>query len=1052
MSLSMQLRRSPQLASFTLKTLSAAVIATTLMAPALGAGLGKLTVLSALGQPLNAEIELTSVGRDEAGNLVAKLASADAFRQANIELNPALYSIRFTVEQRGTRPVIRVTSAQPMNEPFVDMLLELGGTNGRLVREYTFLLDPADLRSAQVTAPVAAVVPAPVRAPRGQGESPPLVEPKVIVERAEPVPERKPIRSRASEDASSANGAAKSYKVKRGDSLARIANQVRSNGVSLDQMLVAIYRANPAAFVGENMNRMRTGQILSIPSAESASGIANTEAHGVVVAQAQDFSTYRNKLAGQVSTSAPQKASASTQTAGGSIVAKVEEQKNSASDSKDKLKLSKSGVVAPSGVGTSAPAKAATGPTAEEQIAKDKAITEANTRVRELEKNVAELQKILELKNKNLAEQQRKAEVGVKPTATNDGAQPADKTVVPTEVKNTVAIAPAASSPPTTQTTATTTATTTALNPAQTVPVKPDVTAVPSLVNSSPANPTPAIPASASTVSTATNIVNGPGAVPPPDIQTPKQAVVIVKQKKPAAASPSSIESSFMDDLLGNAFVLPALGLVLIALGALGIVGSRRKKKNQQFEDSILTDSNLKANSLFGSTGGQSVDTNNSVFNSNFAPTASQLDANEVDPVAEADVYIAYGRDAQAEEILKEALRTQPERHAVRTKLLEIYATRKDVRSFDTMASELYGMTKGEGEDWAHVASMGAALDPNNPLYAGAKLPASPVSTAAIAGSTVAAENLDLESLLATTHHPDLPVNELTDSPPFDHIDHIDHIDHMPVNAEITPLPGSIESHDLVHPHAMLENTRAIDTSKVESKQVVASTINNGLDFDLAGLTLPDAPASAAIHPTHHDTNHDLNHDLNSLNFDMPATIAAPAIGSNPQQTPTTIETEGHAAPAILTGAAVTAATVAGLDTLHHQHVDHSLEQPLESPPAALLIPKTVEPVVVKPDPLEFDLSGISLDLNPSDVVTAPHTSAVVSSNPAHVEHEASDTLVLEDESISNAPEMATKLDLAMAYEEIGDKEGARELLDEVIKGGSADQIMKAKQMLSKLG
>jgi pilus assembly protein FimV len=61
----------------------------------------------------------------------------------------------------------------------------------------------------------------------------------------------------------------------------------------------------------------------------------------------------------------------------------------------------------------------------------------------------------------------------------------------------------------------------------------------------------------------------------------------------------------------------------------------------------------MKANSMFGSTGGQSVDTNNSVFNSNFAPSASQLDANEVDPVAEADVYIAYGRDSQAEEILK---------------------------------------------------------------------------------------------------------------------------------------------------------------------------------------------------------------------------------------------------------------------------------------------------------------------------------------------------------------------------------------------------------------
>src|SRR6185312_4619831 len=119
----------------------------------------------------------------------------------------------------------------------------------------------------------------------------------------------------------------------------------------------------------------------------------------------------------------------------------------------------------------------------------------------------------------------------------------------------------------------------------------------------------------------------------------------------------------------------------------------RRKKKQKSFADSILGDSSLKANSLFGSTGGQSVDTNNSVFNSSFAPSASHLDTNEVDPVAEADVYIAYGRDAQAEEILKEALRTQPERNPVRLKLLEIYASRKDLRSFELLASELYGMT-----------------------------------------------------------------------------------------------------------------------------------------------------------------------------------------------------------------------------------------------------------------------------------------------------------------------------------------------------------------------
>ncbi|MFS2021371.1 FimV family protein, partial [Massilia sp. CT11-108] len=136
--------------SSALKKLTAAVAsALVLTSAAHAAGLGKLTVLSALGQPLRAEIELTAVSGDEASGLTAKLASPEAFKAANIDFNPALLSLRFNVEQRGGRQFIRVSSTQPLNEPFVDMLLELSWNNGRLVREYTFLLDPAELRATQ---------------------------------------------------------------------------------------------------------------------------------------------------------------------------------------------------------------------------------------------------------------------------------------------------------------------------------------------------------------------------------------------------------------------------------------------------------------------------------------------------------------------------------------------------------------------------------------------------------------------------------------------------------------------------------------------------------------------------------------------------------------------------------------------------------------------------------------------------------------------------------------------------------------------------------------
>ena len=125
---------------------------------------------------------------------------------------------------------------------------------------------------------------------------------------------------------------------------------------------------------------------------------------------------------------------------------------------------------------------------------------------------------------------------------------------------------------------------------------------------------------------------------------------------------------------------------------------------------------------MFGATGGQSVDTGTSTFNSSFIPAASQLDSNEVDPVAEADVYIAYGREEQAEDILKEALRLQPDRHAVRVKLMEIYARRGDKTSFMAVAEELRDRTGATGEDWERGVKLGRTVDPAHAMFAGAVL------------------------------------------------------------------------------------------------------------------------------------------------------------------------------------------------------------------------------------------------------------------------------------------------------------------------------------------
>src|SRR5471030_533579 len=178
---------------------------------AFAAGLGKLTVLSGLGQPLNAEIELVSLQKGEADSLSARLASPDAFKQANLEYTGALLSIKFAIVQRGeARYVVAITSFQPMNEPFLDLLVELTWATGRLVREYTFLLDPVEYKGPPaVPAPrVAAPATAPATTIR------PVEAPKQPEVRAT-VPEQRPVAAPAPKTTGT-------YLVKRGDTLVRI--------------------------------------------------------------------------------------------------------------------------------------------------------------------------------------------------------------------------------------------------------------------------------------------------------------------------------------------------------------------------------------------------------------------------------------------------------------------------------------------------------------------------------------------------------------------------------------------------------------------------------------------------------------------------------------------------------------------------------------------------------------------------------------------------------------------------------------------------------------
>ncbi|HEY1227965.1 MAG TPA: FimV/HubP family polar landmark protein [Ramlibacter sp.] len=194
------------------------------------------------------------------------------------------------------------------------------------------------------------------------------------------------------------------------------------------------------------------------------------------------------------------------------------------------------------------------------------------------------------------------------------------------------------------------------------------------------------------------------------------------------------------------------IGAAVLAL--LGLLGWRARQRHRATAvDSSFLESRLQPDSFFGASGGQRVDTNEgTATGSSMVYSPSQLDAaGDVDPVAEADVYLAYGRDLQAEEILKEALRINPQRVAIHVKLLEIYAKRRDPKAFEQVAAEAYSLTHGEGGEWARICELGQELDPTNPMYKpGGQPGAAPVASAATGSALPPAD----PAFLNTTKQP----------------------------------------------------------------------------------------------------------------------------------------------------------------------------------------------------------------------------------------------------------------------------------------------------------
>ena len=964
------------------------------------AGLGKITVFSALGQPLRAEMEVFAT-REELAGMKAQLASQEAFKQAGVDYAPALSGVTLSIDKRPNgQPIIRLTSTRPINEPFVDLLLELNWPTGRLIREYTFLLDPPEF-AAKTAAATPAIV-------RPLAEARPPVETRALEERSRSAaPSR--LRTRAPVQPAVDGGA--TYEVKRGETLSRIASELRPEGVSLDQMLLGLFQANQNAFDGGDINRLKAGKILLISDKATLEAIPRSEAKTVIVAQSSNWGAYRRRLA-TVAADVPGREEGARQAAG-RITTKVEDRAGSAAEPKDQLKVSKTDLP-----GTK-PLPAAKR-TDEDLIAKEKALKDANERLASLERNVAELQRLVELKSQNLADLERQSAAKAAPAA---------------EVKKMPEAAASSAPLPT---------------PAAAPPTSAAAPAVPAKPMESPVEVKPA------------ETVAKPEAVTP----MPEAAKPEVKAEVPPAATPKPVEMpkarpvppppeepGFIEWLLSSTASLAAGGTLIALLAAYWLAKRRRAGDGGMPLDdsSALTpvQDSVAPKSVFHATGGQTVDTTHSAPQTDFSQAGpGSIDTDEVDPVAEADVYMAYGRDAQAEEILLEAKQKDPRRYAIHLKLLEIYAGRKDPGPFGVLATELFNATGGVGADWEKAVAMGFQLDPGNPLFGAAGQtevrPVEPATAIFVAQ----------EPFQNTLTRPEL------------------------IQAMATAAAGVAG-----RPEAALTN----EVQEAEPEPVSLAD----LDFDLGRSEPRSAPSDVADDAYLEATlAYPSPAKEETLDFDLAASL--PKAELPPEEDTQEVQLVDDASALEVTMLVASESQPgAGLDFEFDLGADLSDEAPADERILAQAEPEqTLDIGSAGTEALEFDialtdstvlgdamqragfdLSAINLDLAGGEAPAkeAPKTAGSGAGDFSFEEEE--DTLVnpgfsmevtdtgvdapfgsLVDMTmapdITSSEEVATKIDLAKAYQEMGDLEGARELLQEVVNEGDAAQREVALSLL----
>ncbi|AOV17370.1 hypothetical protein BJI67_10150 [Acidihalobacter aeolianus] len=981
-------------------------------------GLGPIDVRTSLNQPLQADIQLQGVSPGDISAITASLASPSLFSRVGIPRPDYLDTLHFKVvsSSNGT-PVIRVTTTQAVHQPFLDFLLEVNWSGGRLLREYTILLNPPNYMQghSEASSQMPTVVAPPAQAP-------------VLGMQTSNAPPKPATRTTvmAKPSMTSSRGGIGQYRVKKGDALWDIAkSEGASTGAEINRMMVGILRANPDAFIKDNVNGLRTGYVLRIPSTSQLSSISSSAATSEVAKQNTLWRQYAMRMAGKTVAESQLKA-------GGSTPGTPKPANGGKTATNEGGHLRIMGTEAKS-TGTSGGQMAMVDGTGkanlehELSLAKEAAVSnqqqidDLQSRINALQGIVSKQQKLLELKNQELATLQ--AKLGHAGTANNQPAMammPAPTTAQhPVTQAATMPHAATSATP----STAAMPATTTAAKPASateaqpkvkhaTPPAKPEVKhAVP------PAKPTPPKPQSSGSI--VDMVLDNPNylmAVGGLALLLLVLLWLIVRRSGKAKQAPvvrgldpslgdgpsiggekgSSVESS---TALAGAVVAGAAATAAVAATAHADEG-----EGQQHEDELsdLTD-----------------------FDDAEPLTGDEPSAATDDAMAEADVYIAYGLYPQAEAVIQKAIEDEPDNHDYRAKLLECHYAAKDKDAFDREAKGLLDDLGNNQQDpvWQRVAALGKSLNPDNPLYMGADT--SGLNADDIVGAKSDLSDLDLgeaddlddmdvelgddgvdaKSTAAVQDDDEVfDLGELDlgdDENAFDDLDFGDPNTHEEAIAEpaadspAQTEPTAAEDDSLTSLDFSMDDLDLPSLDEHEEEPATATSSEpDDLGLDFESMDIAAAPEESVSSQAEAQVSPD---DLESLDFDLDLGSEVPKSSEPPVAT-----TDVLSEPKSPEETTVTA--TAELDTLPSDGDLDNLDD-------------------------IGDLEDLEFDVNDIESESATEGGSL----------------------ITDGDEVATKLDLAKAYIDMGDEEGAQSTLQEVMAEGSPEQREEAEALLKQM-